>query len=142
MFSHAHGRARAAARPASPQAVLIVYSIIAVPYRISFAPEVLGVWLVIDYTVDLNFFFDMVINFNTAYYDGEQHVAVVAPCKVRARWRRRSRPLAPPLPPMPARRRTSPCAPRAASSPRRALSGGGALPEDVVHHRLPIDRAL
>jgi CRP-like cAMP-binding protein len=50
--------------------VLIIYSIITVPYRIAFEVEsVRGFWFVVDICVDMLFGVDMFIHFRTCYHD-------------------------------------------------------------------------
>eukprot|EP00500_Bicosoecida_sp_ms1_P000160 CAMPEP_0203810142 /NCGR_PEP_ID=MMETSP0115-20131106/2759_1 /ASSEMBLY_ACC=CAM_ASM_000227 /TAXON_ID=33651 /ORGANISM="Bicosoecid sp, Strain ms1" /LENGTH=1752 /DNA_ID=CAMNT_0050718925 /DNA_START=358 /DNA_END=5612 /DNA_ORIENTATION=- len=51
-------------------AVLILYSVLLIPFRIGYDVEAEGVTLAFDYVVDVFFFIDMVVNFRTAFKEG------------------------------------------------------------------------
>ncbi len=48
---------------------LIVYSMVVIPWRISFRQDASGAMLVFDYIVDGVFGIDIVISFNAAYFE-------------------------------------------------------------------------
>jgi hypothetical protein len=52
--------------------VLIVYSLIVVPYRLAFDVPAVGAWLAFELTVDGFFLVDILLNFNTAIFVGEE----------------------------------------------------------------------
>lgn len=55
----------------------IIYSLINIPYRISFISEGVSLWNeVLDYTVDGVFFLDILITFNTAYIETDTNQLV------------------------------------------------------------------
>ncbi len=52
--------------------ILIVYSVLIIPYRIGFDVEARGFAYGFDWFVDGMFFLDMVLSFRTAYYSGDE----------------------------------------------------------------------
>ena len=48
---------------------LIVYSMLFIPWRISFGEDASGAMLIFDYVVDGVFGIDIVISFNAAYFE-------------------------------------------------------------------------
>lgn len=54
--------------------LIILYSVIIVPYRIGFEEDATGFFLVFDYIVDAVFGIDIIISFFTAYYDSYGHL--------------------------------------------------------------------
>ena len=50
---------------------LLLYSATVMPYRLTFAEGRGGAWMAIEYTVDALFWFDLILNFISAYYDDE-----------------------------------------------------------------------
>jgi hypothetical protein len=51
--------------------IVILYSIIVVPYRSGFDADADGAWLVLENIIDCFFGIDIILNFRTAFYDGE-----------------------------------------------------------------------
>ena len=52
--------------------ILIVYSVMIIPWRIGFEVEATGLILIFDYMVDICFAFDMTFCFFTGIYDEER----------------------------------------------------------------------
>ena len=50
-------------------AVVLIATCIVTPIRIAFYNEEETLWVIINYTIDILFLFDMFVIFNTAYYD-------------------------------------------------------------------------
>ena len=57
--------------------ILIILSVIVVPFRIGFDAWPEGGWLVVDMVTDVTFAFDILFSFRTAYVNG--HVVVTSP---------------------------------------------------------------
>eukprot|EP00943_MAST-04B_sp_MAST-4B-sp1_P007846 g7846.t1 len=53
------------------QGVLIFWSVITVPLRLAFNIEATGGWLVANWVIDILFTMDIILNFYTAYFNGE-----------------------------------------------------------------------
>jgi hypothetical protein len=66
--------------------VLIVYSVVVVPYRIAFAVDATGVLFAFDVIVDVMFAFDMVLGFMTAYVDAETVTMVTNKASIRSNY--------------------------------------------------------
>ena len=60
-------------------AVLIVYSVVLIPFRICFSTESTGFSLVLDYVIDVIFAIDMVLCFRTAYFLDDGRALVIVP---------------------------------------------------------------
>ena len=56
--------------------LLLLYTAIITPYRISFSEDDSTAWIIVDICVDLLFFNDVVVNCFTAYYDNEMNLVV------------------------------------------------------------------
>ena len=53
------------------QGVLIFWSVITVPLRLAFDIEATGAWLIANWIIDTFFLIDIILNFYTAYFNGE-----------------------------------------------------------------------
>ena len=53
---------------------LIFYSMIIVPFRIGFEAEATGAVFIFDVCIDIFFFCDICVNFNTGFYNGDQYI--------------------------------------------------------------------
>ena len=53
---------------------LLLFTAIYVPYRVAFLDSVSVGWLVVEYLVDILFLTDIIVNFLTAYTDGEHNL--------------------------------------------------------------------
>ena len=59
-------------------AFLIIYSVIVIPYRIGFEITSSGPLTIFDSTIDLMFFMDIVVNFNSAQEDRQSDMMIVS----------------------------------------------------------------
>lgn len=59
--------------------IMIVYSMILIPWRIAFKQDATGAWLTFDYFVDGVFGADILLCFNTAYYEEVRYEKQSAP---------------------------------------------------------------
>ena len=64
-------------------ALCIFYSVCMIPYRISFEVNPSEGELILDYVIDIGFFFDMVLTFRTAYYDNTEKAYNTIPKSIR-----------------------------------------------------------
>ena len=55
-------------------AIVLIFSSVMVPYRLAFVEEDDLKWEIINLVVDLMFTFDIVVVFNTAYYDDDYKI--------------------------------------------------------------------
>lgn len=60
-------------------ALLIIYSVLVVPFRISFGVPATGFFAIFDWFVDGLFFMDIIITFRTAYIHPEEEILIVVP---------------------------------------------------------------
>lgn len=51
--------------------ILLIYTAFITPIRLAFIDEINSVWLTIGLIVDILFFIDILITFNTAYFNEE-----------------------------------------------------------------------
>lgn len=62
--------------------LILIFTCAVTPYRLAFIEEDSTDWVIINYSVDCMFLIDMILCFNTAYYDEDfkmmQHRAVIA----------------------------------------------------------------
>eukprot|EP00941_MAST-03F_sp_MAST-3F-sp1_P005315 g5315.t1 len=61
----------------------IMYSVIVVPYRLAFSDEASGFTEVLENLIDLFFFFDIILNFLTAYEDADTRTLEWSLSKIR-----------------------------------------------------------
>jgi CRP-like cAMP-binding protein len=54
--------------------VFIVFSVIAIPYRLFFEARVSTMGMVLDYFIDILFFFDMIFSFRTGFFNKQGHL--------------------------------------------------------------------
>ena len=60
-------------------ASLIIYSVMVVPFRISFGVPATGFFYVFDWIVDALFFMDIILTFRTAYHHPDEEILIVVP---------------------------------------------------------------
>ena len=63
-------------------ALLIVYSVAIIPYRICFSMDAEGFWLFVDRTVDVLFAVDMLLTFRTAFFRRHDKIFVTIPSEI------------------------------------------------------------
>ena len=54
--------------------LVLLFACLVTPYRIAFISKDHQVWNIIDFVVDLLFVIDMILIFNTAYYDNRYKI--------------------------------------------------------------------
>ena len=55
-------------------AVVLLWSCMCTPFQLALVDEVSAQWATVNYTVDFIFLFEIIINFNTAFYDDDYNL--------------------------------------------------------------------
>ena len=56
--------------------IILIYTALAVPYRLSFTSDNDSDWLIVDTIIDVCFFIDILVTFNSSYYDKEMKLVI------------------------------------------------------------------
>jgi hypothetical protein len=67
-------------------AILIVYSVAVIPYRICFSVDAVGIFLVFDHSIDVLFAIDMLLTFRTAYFTRLDKMYVTLPKEIASNY--------------------------------------------------------